>query len=170
MGAACLMKHDAIVAVLIEGRANVNAKDRAGFTAVSWLLNPKEVDSAETLKILRTLINAGLDVKQQLPCAGTMAGATLLIVAARSGFAKVCGQVVAASADLEARDAAGRTALIHAVQKESPEVVRVLFDARADPSAQDGKGFTPSTVALSSTNLELREILQGGKRASKGRR
>ena len=31
--AACLMKHDAIVAVLIEGRANVNAKDRAGFAA-----------------------------------------------------------------------------------------------------------------------------------------
>merc|ERR1712118_399360 len=114
MGAACLMKHDAIVAVLIEGRANVNAKDRAGFTAVSWLLNPKDVDSAETLKILRTLIKAG------------------------------------------------RTALMHAVQRESPEVVRVLFDARADASAQDAKGFTPSTVALSSPNLELREILQGG--------
>merc|ERR1719498_1281645 len=130
-------------------------------------MNPKEVDSAETLKILRTLINAGLDVKQQLPCAGTMAGSTLLIVAAKSGMAKVCGQMVAASADLEARDAAGRTALMHAVQKESPEVVLVLFDARADPSAQDGKGFTPSTVALSSANLELREILQGGKKKAK---
>jgi ankyrin repeat protein len=160
--AACLCKHDAIVGVLIDGRANVNAKDRAGFTAVSWLLNPHQVDSAETLKILRTLINAGLDVKQQLPCAGMMAGSTLLIVAAKSGFAKVCGQVIAASADLEARDAAGRTALMHAVQKESPEVVRVLFDARADPSAQDAKGFTPSTVALSSADLELREILAGG--------
>merc|ERR1719163_2623370 len=86
--AACLMKHDAIVAVLIEGRANVNAKDRAGFTAVSWLLNPKDVDSAETLKILRTLINAGLDVKTPLPAsAGNMGNATVLIVAAKSGFA-----------------------------------------------------------------------------------
>merc|ERR1719426_225618 len=125
-------------------------------------MNPMEVDSAETLKILRTLINAGMDVKTQLPCAGLMASATVLIVAAKSGFAKVCGQMIAASADLEARDAAGRTALMHAVQKESPEVVRVLFDARADPAAQDTKGFTPSTIALSSTNLELREILQGG--------
>jgi ankyrin repeat protein len=160
--AACLMKHDAIVAVLIEGRANVNAKDRAGFTAVSWLLNPKDVDSAETLKILRTLINAGLDVKTPLPCAGNMANATVLIVAAKSGFAKVCGQMIAASADLEAKDKAGRTALMHAVQRESPEVVRVLYDAKADTSAQDAKGFTPSTVALSSPNLELREILQGG--------
>merc|ERR1712078_755985 len=102
------------------------------------------VDSAGTLKILRTLINAGLDVKTPLPCAGTMADATVLMVAAKSGFAKVCGQMIAASADLEAKDAAGRTALMHAVLKESPEVVRVLFDARADASAQDAKGFTPS--------------------------
>jgi ankyrin repeat protein len=162
--AACLCKQEAVVGTLVDNRADVNAKDRAGFSAVAWLLDAHSVDSPDTLKILRTLINSGLDVKDRVAGTAQRAGGTALILASAFGFTKAVGQLIAASSEVNAKDKSGKTALMFAVTKGHTEVVQELMEARADPMAQDEKGFTPSTVALGSNNTELRAALNGKKK------
>jgi len=116
--------------------------DKSGFDALTWLLDPKKGEDAATLKILRTLINGGLEVRRVVQ-AGPRVGSTSLILAASSGFAKVVAQLCAASADVEHKEPSGKNALMYAVAKEHPDFVRVLCDARADPLAEDARGFTP---------------------------
>jgi ankyrin repeat protein len=158
--AACLCKHELTVGTLVDHKCDVNARDKSGFDALTWLLDPKKGEDPATLKILRTLINGGLDVRRVVQ-AGPRVGSTSLILAASSGFAKVVAQLCAASGDVEHKEPSGKNALMYAVAKEHPDVVRVLCDARADPLAEDARGFTPVAMALQSDVLELREILHG---------
>jgi len=51
--AACLCKHELTVGTLVDHKCNVNAKDKSGFDALTWLLDPKKGEDAATLKISR---------------------------------------------------------------------------------------------------------------------
>jgi ankyrin repeat protein len=158
--AACLCKEELMVGTLLDHTADVNARDKSGFDALTWLLDPQRGEDDATLKILRLLVNGGLDVRRVVP-AGPRAGTSPLILAASGGFTKVVAQLCAARADVEHKEPSGKTALMYAVQKEYPDVVRVLYDMKADPLSQDSRGFTAVAMALASDMLELREILHG---------
>jgi len=75
--------------------------------------------------------------------------------AAESGFAEVCGVLLAAGALLEDPDDEGRTALWLAARHARLPAVRLLLQHNADPSVKDKKGASVLEAAVSSGNEGL---------------
>lgn len=77
---------------------------------------------------------------------------TPLMLAARRGtfFTK---QLLAAGAEIEARDEKGRTALHYAVECNSIDGTRLLLSSGANPAAEDREGLTPLYFASRSDRM-----------------
>ena len=95
-------------------------------------------------------IAAGADLKAQV------AGG-LLHVAAGTSSVQVVRELVAAGADLDARDRLGRTALFPAASYGGAWMVRVLVAAGVDPAGADAIGLSAPQVARDHTVIEALE-------------
>ena len=82
-----------------------------------------------------------------------------LFAATRSGDVQAVRSLVAAGADVNERDGAGRTPLIVAAQERMTAAARALLDAGADVSAADAEGETAYPFAALSDNPELVGLL-----------
>src|SRR6185436_6621226 len=91
---------------------------------------------------LRTLISnkANIDIKDRR-------GATPLMYAAAVGSIDAVKALLAAGADVKAKNAFDVTALMWGVT--NPEKVRLLLDAGADVNARSKQGRTPLLIAAS---------------------
>ena len=112
---------------------------------------------------LEAVVEAGADVNEIT--LGT--GLTALMRAVMNGRDGSVKTLVAAGAELEARDVAGRTALLHAVTGGRDGCVMALVRAGADVNTPDDEGCTPLMHAtlnpeLSKQLLYLRELLYAG--------
>jgi uncharacterized protein len=143
---------------LIQEKADVNAVEPDGTTALHWASYRDDVMSAELLiraganvnaandlgatplwtaslngstALVRLLLEAGAN-----PNAALLLGETPLMVAARSGNASVVEQLLARGANVNARAARGQTALMWAVAQKHPDVVKALIEHRADIHAR----------------------------------
>lgn len=122
-----------IVTMLLEARANVNAKKSDGFTALMAVSSLTDAD----LPLIKALITAGADVN-----AKTENGTTALIEAARYGNEATCKTLIDAKADVKVRTVDDRTALAHAVLNGRLETVKALLAAGAEADTEGFRGFT----------------------------
>ena len=156
----------AAVQKLIQQKADVNAAQVDGATALHWAVYR---DDAQLLDILirgganvkatnsegvtplsmaalygnatmiDRLIKAGADPKQRGPN-----GETMVMLAARNGNPQALTALIEAGADVNVREPIrGTTALMWAVEQKHPEAVKVLLAAGADVSAKSGGAGLP---------------------------
>lgn len=130
----------------------VDALDRGGRSALHYAAGREGGGVAR----LRDLIADGFDVN--LP---DRQGFTPLFFAAEGAQPEQTVKLIAAGADLEARDAWGNTALGRAILVPDPnarQVARILLEAGADPDAENNYGRSARDVVHDIVNQELKDL------------
>ena len=161
------MKGDtAALRTLVEQKADVNAPQIDGATALHWAVYRDDLDAADFLikagakvdaanregvtplamaslygsaAMVERLLTAGADAKRR-----GMSGETMLMLAARNGNPEVIKRLVAAGADVNAKEPLrGTTALMWAVEQRHPGAVKILLEVGADRSGKTGPAGLP---------------------------
>jgi ankyrin repeat protein len=128
----------AAVRTLLSRKADVNAAEGDGMTALHWA-----ADRGDAV-IAGLLVRAGAS----LTATTRLGRYTPLHVAARMGRGDVVALLLEAGASPEARTLGGATALHLAAAAGDPVAVQALLDARADPNARESAwGQTPLMFA-----------------------
>src|SRR5262245_21898537 len=170
------MKGDkATVRSLIQQKADVNAVQIDGTTALHWAVYRGDAEMLDTLiaagarvdvgnregvtplhmaslygnaSLMDRLIKAGANAKQKGP-----SGETLLMLAARNGNPEAIKLLLAAGADVKAREPLrGTTALMWAVEQRHPEAVKALLDGGADYAAKSAGAGPPRNYMSGKVN------------------
>ncbi|HEU5432650.1 MAG TPA: ankyrin repeat domain-containing protein, partial [Thermomicrobiales bacterium] len=155
---------------LLDARAQVNAPQADGMTALHWATYHDDFEMAKRLlaagadakaanrygvtplslactngnaELVELLLDAGAEAKTAL--AG---GETVLMTAARTGRLGPVKALVARGADIDAREHHGQTALMWAAAEGHVEVVAALLEAGADFRTPLASGFTPLFFAV----------------------
>jgi len=140
----------AAVRSLVQKKADVNAPQIDGTTALHWAVQ------AEDLELADLLIRNGAKVS-----IATVAGATPLQLAAVNGSAALLDRLIAAGADPNAPlTRSGDTALMIASRTGKVDAVRVLLDSGAKVNAQETWGGTTALMwAVSEKHPEVAKLL-----------
>jgi ankyrin repeat protein len=139
---------------LLQKKADVNATEADGSTALQWASYRDDLESADLLIHAGAKVNAANDlgvtplwpasengssamVRRLLeaganPNPALLSGETPLMVAARSGYPDVVEQLLSKGANPNAHGTRGQTALMWAVSQKHPGVVKVLLAHHAD--------------------------------------
>jgi len=177
----------AAVQTLILQKADVNAPQVDGATALHWAVYREDVELADLLirnganvnaanrtgttplamaalygntALIDRLIKAGADARQKGPN-----GETMLMFAARNGNPEAVRMFIEAGVDVNARETLrGTTALMWAVEQKHPEAVKVLLDAGADHSARSGGAGLPRNYMANRVNVRAVELAQDRRR------
>ena len=174
---------------LLEHGANVNARNRREETALHWAVIS---DRSPDQKMIRFLLKKGADINatreyQETPLhsaayLGLGSVAKTLIerganVNARSGrgetplhlascptgYPEIVELLLAAKADIEAKQNNGATALHQAVLAGAEPVVVVLLAKGADPNSKNQAGWTPLHYAAAGGRSVIAERLLSGR-------
>jgi ankyrin len=177
----------AAVQKLILQKADVNAPQVDGATALHWAVYRQDTDLADLLiraganvkatnrtgmtplamaaiygnaPLIDRLIKAGADAKQK----GSN-GETMLMFAARNGNPQAVQVLLEAGAEVNARETIrGTTALMWAIEQKHPEAVKVLLAGGADHSAKSGGAGLPRNYMANRVNLRAVELAQDRRR------
>jgi ankyrin repeat protein len=144
----------ATVRALIQKKADVNAAEPDGTTALHWASYHDDLESADLLLRAGAKVNAVTDlgatplwaasqngssamVRRLLeaganPNLALLSGETPLMVAARGGYSEVLEQLLAKGANPNAHGTRGQTALMWAASQKHPEAVKALLAHHAD--------------------------------------
>ena len=164
-------------ASLIKSKADLNATQPDGATALAWAVHLGQRSMAEALldaganantvdeygETPLTLAAANGDglLMQRLLGAGARAtssrwnGETALMIAAGAGSIEGVRQLVLHGADVNAADPRrGQTALMWAAAEGHTDVVGALLEIGANPKAASKAGFTPLVFAVTKNNVE----------------
>ena len=114
------------VRTLLDARADVNAVQPDGTTALHWAVE------RDAIEIVQLLIRAGADVK-----ATNRYGATPLWLASLNGNAATIGVLLEAGADPSAASDEGETALMVAARTGKVDAVNLLLARGADPNVKE---------------------------------
>ena len=171
----------ALVRVLVDGGADVNATQVDGMTALHWAVYHDDAATARLLvhagadadagnrygvrplalaatnanaDIVRLLLEAGADANASL-----LGGETVLMTAARTGSPEAVDALVAHGADPDARERRGQTALMWASAEGHTGIVHALVEAGADIRASLTSGFTPLFFAVREGHIDVVETL-----------
>jgi hypothetical protein len=120
--------HMAIVKALIKAKANVNAAEADGTTALMITTNPD---------IAALLIEAKGDVNGRGP-----SGMSPLMFMAQAGKGDMIQLLIKAKADVNQKDDEGVTALMLAASKHRAGTTQLLINNGADVNAQDESGMS----------------------------
>lgn len=121
------MRHDLLTLTkLLAQKANVNAQQADGATAIQWAAY------ADDTRMADALIAAGADVK--IP---NREGATPLWLAAFNGSAVMLDRLIRAGADPKTVDRNGNTPLMLAARNGKVDAVALLLDHGADVNAKE---------------------------------
>jgi len=124
------------VRTLLQQKANVNAPQIDGTTALHWAVQADDLETADHL------IRAGANVS-----AANRAGATPMLIATTDGNAAMVDKLIKAGADPNASlTKYGDTALMMAARTGKPEAVKVLLDHGAQVNVKETWGGTTALM------------------------
>jgi ankyrin repeat protein len=138
----------ASVRALLDAKADVNAKDTDGGTALTY------ASQNGHLEVVQALLAKGADVNAKMPNGGTA-----LMIASQGGYREVVQALLDAKADVNAKDIDGVTALMRASQNGQLEVVKALLAKGAEVNAKTDNGVTALTAATAEGHTEVRALL-----------
>jgi ankyrin repeat protein len=155
------VKHNDMAAVraLLQQRADVNAPDGDGATALHWAVYRDDAQLVDLLIAAGANVNAANDLaitplylasvngnaaivkrlldKKANPNAASETGVTPLMESARSGSVDVVRALLAHGAEVNVKERdRGQTALMWAVARHHPDVVKILIERGADVHAR----------------------------------
>ena len=161
----------AAVRALVNGKADVNAPQVDGTTALHWAVRSDDVQTTDLLiraganvktanrygvtpmslaclngnaAIIQLLLKAGADANTTGP-----GGETALMICARTGRADAVKALLAAGAVVDAKENQhGQTALLWAAAEGHTDVVNALLQAGADLNYRLASGFTAFLLAV----------------------
>jgi ankyrin repeat protein len=144
------MKHDeAGVRALVAQKADVNAPQADGATAIQWAVYNNDVALADVL------IAAGANVKTP-----NREGATPLYLASIQGNAAMIDRLLKAGADVNERGPEGETPLMLASRNGTLDAIKVLLNHKADVNAKDKlRGTTPLMWASEQAHPDAVKLL-----------
>ena len=173
------------VRALMAEKADVNAVQADGMTALHWAVQRDDADVAKALlaaganakaenrygvtplslactngneEVVRALLAAGADANTTL-----RGGETALMTAARVGRVGPVKALLDTGAKVDAKDRKGQTAIMWAAAEGNAEVVEALSAAGADPHARLRSGFTPMLFAAREGRIDVvRTLLKLG--------
>jgi len=182
---AAEQRNRTLIRTLLDARADVNAAQADGMTALHWAVYNDDVDTARLLvrsganvnaanrygvpplslactngnaDLVKLLLGAGADAN-----ASAQGGETVLMTAARAGSLEAVKALLARGANPNARERLDQTALMWAAAEGHAAVVRALIDGGADVRAKLKSGFTPLFFAVREGHIDAtREILEAG--------
>ena len=172
----------AVIHDLLNERADVNASQADGATALAWAAHWNDLETADLLihaganvnaanefgvtPLSLACTNAGAAMIEKLlqaganPNAAARTGETPLMTCARTGNAQAVKLLLARKADVNAQEGhRGQTALMWAAAEKHPEVVRVLTESGADIHARSNGGFTALLFSAQQGDLESAKLL-----------
>src|SRR5688572_11718635 len=130
---------------LLAARADVNAPDADGTTALHWAV---WADHPETVE---ELLRAG-----GTATAPNAFGVPPIYTAAERGNGRIIRRLLAAGAKSSGADRSGDTVLMAAIRSGSTDAVTALIDAGADVNAADGQlGYTVLMLAVRSDSAPI---------------
>ncbi|UKZ53982.1 hypothetical protein TrVGV298_007786 [Trichoderma virens] len=141
--------HHAIVKVLVENGADIEAKDSMGRTPLSQAAeNGHEA-------IVKLLVEKGADIE-----AKDLFGQTPLSQAAENGHEAIVKLLVENGADIEAKDGVfGRTPLLWAIESGHEAIMQLLVEKGADIEVKDIMGRTPLLQAAENGHEAIVKLL-----------
>jgi len=151
------------VRTLLDARADVNAVQPDGTTALHWAVE------RDALEIVQLLIRAGANVT-----ATNRYGATPLWLASLNGNAATIGVLLEAGADPSATSDEGETALMVAARTGKVDAVNLLLARGADPNVKEqwrgqtalmwaaAEGYAPVIEALVARGADVSARSNGG--------
>ena len=175
--ADAVMKGDkASLRTLLQQRADVNAAQIDGATALHWAVHRDDTEAVDLLlaagadvkpanregitplylaslygnaAVVDRLLKAGADATQLAPN-----GETMLMLAARNGNPASIKLLIAAGADVNAKEKIrGTTALMWAAEQSHPAAVKALLEGGADFKAQSGPAGLPRNYFTQRVNV-----------------
>jgi len=172
----------AAVRALLQRRADVNAPQVDGMTALHWAAHQDDLESVELLvraganvkavnrygvapltlavtngdgAMVETLLKAGADPNTTLP-----GGETALMTAARVGVIASVKALLARGATVDAKDQThGQTAVMWAAAEGHAAVVDMLIELGADVNARLASGMTPLLFAVREGRSDVARVL-----------
>jgi ankyrin repeat protein len=161
---------------LIQKKADVNAREADGSTALHWAVDRDDLTAVDLLiraganvraatreevtPLALACLHGGLPVVERLLAGGADPrergpnGETMLMFAARSGRVDLITRLVAAGIDVNARESIrGTTALMWAVSERHAGAVRALLAAGADPAMKSGPAGLPQNYIAPRLNV-----------------
>src|SRR6186713_2098545 len=153
------MKGDvAAVRALIARRADVNAAQGDGMTALHWAA--ERGDSAMTAVLIRAKANAGATTR--------IGDYTPLHIAAKGGKGSIVKALLSAGSDAKARTASGATALHFAAAAGDTISINALLKSGVDANARENEwGQTPLIFAATNGRADaVRVLMRRGADAS----
>jgi len=171
---------------LVKQRADVNAAEADGATALAWAVHRDDLETGELLLGAGARVNAANEYgvtplslactnrsaamvdrllkAEANPNAAQQTGETLLMTCARTGNVDAVKSLLARGADVNAKGGRrGQTALMWAVSEKHLEIEGVLIERGADVNARSESGFTPLLFAARVGDLDsARTLLQAG--------
>jgi ankyrin repeat protein len=137
------------ISALLKQKADVNAAQPDGATAVQWAAYRNDLEMADML------IAAGANVK-----AANREGATALQLASINGNAVMIERLLKAGADPNEQLPGAETPLMFAARNGNLEAIRVLLDHQADVNAKEKiRGTTPLMWAVEQRHPEAVKLL-----------
>lgn len=137
-----------IIATLIEGGIDVNAKSSTGETALIAAI------AAEQPVIAKYLIDAGANVNER-----SVDGSYPIIEASKKGYQHLVSRFVTAGVDINTADSLGRTAIIAAVAQDKSRLVETLLRAGANPHKRDNNGISARILAESLGKRSIQNLI-----------
>ena len=122
--------HLEVVGVLLDAKADAQARNRYGFGPIALAAMNGNAD------VLTLLIRAGADPRATVP-----GGEPAIMTAGRTGDPDAIRVLLAAGADPNLPNEAGQTALMWAAAANNPDAITALVDGDADLAAKTPKGL-----------------------------
>lgn len=141
-------RNAAAIGRLLEQKANVNAPQADGMTALHWAAYHDEAD------LVKRLLAAGAEAK-----AASRYGVTPLSLACTNGNAAIVESLLADGADPNSSLPGGETALMTAARTGKPGPVQALLAKGANINARERKGQTALMWAAAEGNLAVTDSL-----------
>ena len=150
---AARIGRDDVVPALLQAGADIEGRDSRGYTA---LILASYNGHESTTRLL-------LDHGAAVDAPDAARGNTALHGVAFKGFDAIARTLIAADADVDARNFAGQTALMMATLFGHSAIFDMLIAAGADPDAVDAAGNSAASVAAAQGNAGLLRSIAAGR-------